>query len=64
MIGLISFTFVAEAGTRYSRAPYKRERMRQLFNRHGYNLAVFNGGHVKGRGKQSNKCMGNGFPFK
>ena len=28
--------------------PYKTERMRQLFNRHGYNLAIFRGGLVKG----------------
>ncbi len=28
--------------------PFLTERMRQLFNRHGFNLAVFPGGHVKG----------------
>ena len=28
---------------------FKRERMKQLFNRHGYNLAVFPGGNIKGR---------------
>ena len=28
--------------------PYKTERMRQLFNRHGYNLAILRGGLVKG----------------
>ncbi len=28
--------------------PYRQDRMRQLFNRHGYNLAIFPGGHVRG----------------
>ena len=28
---------------------FKRERMKQLFNRHGFNLAVFPGGTVKGK---------------
>ena len=28
---------------------FKRERMKQLFNRHGYNLAVFPGGNIKGK---------------
>ncbi len=27
---------------------YRRDRMKQLFNGHGYNLAMFPGGHVKG----------------
>ena len=29
--------------------PFKRSRMKQLFNRHGYNLAIFPGGIVKGK---------------
>ena len=33
---------------------FKRERMKQLFNRHGYNLAVFPGGNIKG--KSCYKC--------
>ena len=28
--------------------PFRPERMRQLFNRHGFNLGVFPGGHVRG----------------
>jgi len=28
--------------------PYKTERMKQLFNAHGFNLGVFNGGLIKG----------------
>ncbi len=27
---------------------FKRERMKQLFNRHGFNIAVFPGGNVRG----------------
>ena len=27
----------------------KMYRQKQLFNRHGYNLAIFKGGHVKGK---------------
>jgi hypothetical protein len=33
---------------------YRRDRMKQLFNRHGYNLAVFPGGNIKGEKSAEN----------
>ena len=34
---------------------FKRDRMKQLFNKHGFNLAVFPGGSVKGSIRQTSK---------
>ena len=31
--------------------PGEAHQKKQLFNRHGYNLAIFSGGHVKGKNK-------------
>lgn len=37
-----------EGGEEEGIKEFKRERMKQLFNKHGFNLAVFPGGSVKG----------------
>ena len=35
---------------------FKKDRMKQLFNKHGFNLAIFPGGLVKGKKERNAYC--------
>lgn len=41
----VDTSHLSTSGADYS---FKKHRMKQLFNKHGFNLAIFPGGHVRG----------------